>query len=345
MFGNILAPLDGSPLADRILPHVAAIAQIDGSRITLLRVLETDGVQSTAVDLLAWTFAKAEAQAHLDEAAKQLAQLGLASDSVLLENGAAQRIVEYTQKHSVDLIVLSSHGRSGLSGWNVSSVAQKVIHRAGASILLVRSKHLHSPDEGDNAPAGDAAQIVQYHRILAPLDGSQRAESVLPVASALAERHSADLLVVHVVARPEMIQRVPLSPEDAALTERVVARNALEAERYLAQLPSRLPAKTHTRVLISDSVTQALHDLVEQEQVDLVVLSAHGHSCNSQWPYSALVNSFITYGATSLLILQDLPRNEISRALGVQVADDLTFMPTRSANLEEGPNVYVHAEI
>jgi len=342
MFENILAPLDGSPLADRILPHVAAIAQIDGSPITLLRVLETDGVQSTAVDPLAWTFAKAEAQAHLHEAAKQLAQLGLASDSVLLEDGAAQRIVEYTQKHNVDLIVLSSHGRSGLSNWNISSVAQKVIHRAGVSILLVRSMRMPSPDD---APAGDAAQIVQYHRILAPLDGSQRAESVLPMASALAERHSADLLVVHVVARPEMIQRVPLGPEDAALTERVVARNALEAERYLAQLPSRLPAKTHTRVLIGDSVTQALHDLVKQEQVDLVVLSAHGHSCYSQWPYSALVNSFITYGATSLLILQDLPRNEISRALGVQVADDLTFMPTRSANLEEGPNVYVHAEI
>ena len=87
MFGNILVPLDGSPMADRILLHVAATAQINGppEAITLLCVLETDGLEATAVDSLAWHFAKAEAQAHLDEAAKQLTQLGLASNSVLLE--------------------------------------------------------------------------------------------------------------------------------------------------------------------------------------------------------------------------------------------------------------------
>ena len=109
MFENIVVPLDGSPMADRILPHVAAIAQIDSrltegaglpSAITLLRVLETDGNESTAVDSLAWHFAKAEAQAHLDEAMKQLTNLGLASNAVLLEGGAAQRIVEYAHKHS-----------------------------------------------------------------------------------------------------------------------------------------------------------------------------------------------------------------------------------------------------
>ena len=316
-----------------------ADAQRPPEAITLLRVLETDGVESTAVDSLAWHFAKAEAQAHLDEAAKQLAQLGLASNTVLLEGGAAQRIVEYAHKHDADLLVLSSHGQGGLSGWNVSGVAQKVIHRAGTSIMLVRSS-----DESAEERREVGAETIQYRRILAPLDGSQRAESALPLASALAERHSAELLVVHVVTRPEMIQRVPLSPEDAALAERVVERNTMEADKYFAQLQSRLPPKTQTRVLVDDSVTRALHDLVEQEQVDLVVLSAHGHSCHSQWPYSALVNSFITYGATSLLILQDLPSNETRRGMVEHVAEDLT-MPTRRANGEEGLNVRAHFEI
>ncbi|MBW7883182.1 MAG: universal stress protein [Caldilineaceae bacterium] len=326
-------------MADRILPHVAAIAQINGPPITLLRVLETDSVKSTPVDPLAWHFAKAEAQAHLDEAAKQLTQLGLTSSTVLLEGGAAQRIVEYTHKHSADLLVLSSHGQGGLSGWNVSGVAQKVIHRAGPSIMLVRSS-----DESAGERRGAAAEVMQYHHILAPLDGSQRAESVLPLTSALAERHSAELLVVYVATRPEMIQRVPLSPEDRALAERVVVRNMMEADRYFAQLQSRLPPKSQTRVLIDDSVTRALHDLADQEQVDLVVLSAHGHSCHSQWPYSALVNGFITYGATSLLILQDLPSNETRRAMVEHVAEGLT-MPARRANGEEGLRVRAHFEI
>jgi nucleotide-binding universal stress UspA family protein len=323
------------------LLHVAATAQINGppEAITLLCVLETDGVEATAVDSLAWHFAKAEAQAHLDEAAKQLTQLGLASNTVLLEGGSAQRIVEYTHKHNADLLVLSSHGQGGLSGWNVSGVAQKVIHRAGTSIMLVRSS-----DESTEEHREVGAKIIQYHHILVPLDGSQRAESALPVAGALAERHSAELLGVHVAARPEMIQRVPLSPEDAALAECVVERNTMEADKYFAQLQSRLPPNTQLRVLIDDDVTRALHTLVEQEHVDLVVLSAHGHSCHSQWPYSALVNSFITYGATSLLILQDLPSNETRRGVVEHVAEDLA-MPTRSATGEEALDVRAHFEI
>ncbi len=139
MFENILVPLDGTPQADRILPHVAAIGQINGPTITLLRILETDGVESTAVEPLSWHFARAEAQAYLEKAAEKLRQWGLAPQTVLLEGGSAQRIVEYTHKHDVDLLVLSSHGQSGLNGWNVSGVAQKVIHRVGTSIMLVRA--------------------------------------------------------------------------------------------------------------------------------------------------------------------------------------------------------------
>jgi nucleotide-binding universal stress UspA family protein len=341
MFKNILVPLDGSPMADRILPHVAAIAQTGGrpETITLLRILETDGLSATAIDPLEWKFAQDEAQVHLDETARHMAQFDLTCNTVLLEGRAAQRIIEYIQTHEVDLLILSSHGYGGLSGWNVSGVAQKVIHRAGTSILLVRSS-----DESAEEYREDDARIVKYHHILAPLDGSQRAESALPLASAMAEHHGAELVVVHVARRPEMIQRVPLSQEDAALAERVVERNTMEADKYFAQLQSRLPARIETHVIVDDSVTRALHQFAEQAQIDLVVLSAHGHACHSQLPYSALVNSFITYGVTSLLILQDLPFSEIRSARIEPVAEDLT-MPARRANEEEGLNERARFEI
>jgi nucleotide-binding universal stress UspA family protein len=341
MFKNILVPVDGSPMADRILPHVIAIAQIGAppEAITLLRTLETDGVKSTAVDPLEWKLNQDEAQAHLDETARQVAQFGLPCHTVLLEGRAAQRIVEYIHTQGVDLLILSSHGHGGLSGWNVSGVAQKVIHRAGTSIMLVRSS-----DESAEEYRGVEARTVHYHHILAPLDGSQRAESALPLATALAEHHAATLMVAHVVMRPEMIQRVPLSQEDAALVESVVTRNSVEADKYFTQLQSRLPAKTQTRVLVDESITRALHQVVEQEQIDLVVLTAHGHACHSQLPYSALVNSFITYGATSLLILQDLFSNE-NRSLRIEPAADDVTMPARRANEEEGPNARVRFEI
>jgi nucleotide-binding universal stress UspA family protein len=332
MFKNILVPLDGSPMADRILPHVAAIAQIGGrpETITLLRILETDGLSATAINPLEWKFAQDEAQVHLDETARQMAHFDLVCNTVLLEGRAAQRIVEYIQTHEVDLLILSSHGHGGLSGWNVSGVAQKVIHRAGTSILLVRSSSQSAQEYQE-----EDARIIQYHHILAPLDGSQRAECALPLATALTEHHGAQLLVVHVARRPEMIQRVPLSQEDAELAERIVARNTMEADKYFAQLRSRLPVTIQTRVVVDESVTRALHTVVEQEAVDLVVLSAHGHACDSQLPYSALVNSFITYGPTSLLILQDLPSIQIRSVRIEPAAEDLT-MPARRGNEEEG---------
>jgi nucleotide-binding universal stress UspA family protein len=342
MFGNILVPLDGSPMAARILPHVAAIAQVDGSpaAITLLRVLETDDVASTAVDPLAWRFAQNEAQAYLDEMAGQLAQLGLSSNTVLLEGGdGARRIIEYIDAHNVDLLLLSTHGHGGLSDWNVSSVAQKLVHRAGTSIMLVRSS-----DESAAEHTEAHTQTIQYRHVLMPLDGSQRSESILPLACALAERHAAELLVVHIVQRPEMIQRVPLSQEDIAMSTGLITRNTLAATRYFAQLQTRLPANTQTRVITEDSVTQALHHIVEQEQIDLVVLRAHGHTCNSWLPYSALVNSFITYGVTSLLILQDLSSNQIRRARGEPTTELLT-LPTRSAHEDEGRNGRAHFTI
>ena len=70
----------------------------------------------------------------------------------------------------------------------------------------------------------------------------------------------------------------------------------------------------------------------------MVVLSAHGHTCHSEWPYSALVNSFITYGSTSLFILQDLPFNETKSVTVERLAEGPT-MPTRMANGEGGLNI------
>jgi nucleotide-binding universal stress UspA family protein len=62
-----------------------------------------------------------------------------------------------------------------------------------------------------------------------------------------------------------------------------------------------------THLIASDNAAVTLHQLAEQENIDLVALSAHGYSGNHQWPYGSMVNNFILYGKVSLLIVQDLP--------------------------------------
>ena len=101
-----------------------------------------------------------------------------------------------------------------------------------------------------------------------------------------------------------------------------MARNREEAARYLEQVQSRLTLEgieVRTHLLTSDNAASALHQLVEQGQIDLVALSAHGYSGNHEWPYGGMVNNFILYSKVSLLIVQDLPSKREGIAVVIPV--------------------------
>ena len=303
MFEHLLIPLDGSPLAECVLPHGLAVARANGARVTLLQVVEQaePAGRTRAIDPLEWHYSEAEAGAYLQDVAERLRVAGFPTTQVLLQGDPAERVIEYAQAEHADLILLSSHGRSGLSGWNVSSVVQKILARASISILLVP------------AYCATATEMTaqRYERILVPLDGSQRAECVLPVLGTLATQHGSKVLLAHVVRRPELPRRAPPSREDQELADALTERNRLEAGRYLEDLRSRLSLPTEVRLLVEDHVAIMLQQLAMDEKVDLVLLSAHGYSGGTRWPYGSLTTSFITYGNKPLLIVQDLPRQAI----------------------------------
>lgn len=298
---RILVPLDGSSLAASALAHAISLAPPHDTQITLLRVVERTAAQQS-VDPLDWHLQRSEAQIYLEQIGERLNEyLGTPPDIVLLEGRAAERIIDYAQSEGCDYLVFTSHGSGGLTGWNMSSVASKIAVRAAASMLLVR------PSGSSVAQYEGSLQPVHYRRIVVPLDGSQRAEHVLPVAGALAERHGADLVLLHVVVKPEMIQRMPLTGEEVALVDQVVKRNERQATEYFEQLASRFSVRAETHVLVEGDVAGALHRFVTEEGSDLVVLSAHGYTGRQQWPFGSVVTNFFTHGTTSLLVLQDMP--------------------------------------
>ncbi len=303
MFSRILLPMDRSPLAECVLPHVVALARAFESQVTLVHVMDPPNRANwrRAVDPLNWQIRKAEAGSYLGDQALRLQNAGVRTEMQILEGPAAERIVEFSRKNDFPLIMLSSHGESGLSGWNVSSVVQKIILRAHTSIMIVRACQPISAD----------VTGLRYGAMLVPMDGSQRAECVLPVASTLARSPEIRVLLAHVVRRPEMPRRTPPTREDVELAERIIERNRAEAAQYLDQLRSHLPGDVQARVLISDHVAAALHEMVDQEKLDLVLLSAHGYSGLARWPYGSVVSSLITYGTTPLLVVQDLPQDKI----------------------------------
>jgi nucleotide-binding universal stress UspA family protein len=300
MLEKIVVPLDRSPLAECVLPHAIAVAHALDARLILLHVLSVPDRQnhSRAVDPLEWHLRRAEAESYLQEVRERLRQGGVAVETSLLEGDAAERILEFSRENQVGLAIMSSHGQSGLSGWNVSSIVQKVIMRALTSFMIVRACQ----------PAQADILGLRYRRMLVPLDTSARAESVLPLAAALARASDAQVVLAHVVQRPQMPRRTPPSREDSELAERIVELNRGEAERYLDEVRTQFPAgAVRTRLLIGDHVAAAVHELADQEQADLVLLSAHGSSGEMRWPYGGLVASFVAFGSSPLLIFQDAP--------------------------------------
>src|SRR5688572_28977415 len=308
MFDTILVPLDGSQLSECVLPHVFAIARPFGAEITLLRMLEKNqaGASAQLFDSLNWQINKTRAVLYLEKVKVGLQELGIRARTTVLEGLVAEDITEYTQNQGMKLIILSSHGRNGLTQRGISSVTHKIILSAQTSLLIVRA-HQYGPQPGE------LSETPFYQRILVPLDGSQRAEYVLPIITQLARFHKSEIHLVQVIQAPEMARQMPRAREDIDLSNRVITRNSEEAGRYLQQVRSRSYLEgivVQTHLLAGENAAVALHQLEEQERIDLVALSAHGYSGNRQWPYGSMVNNFILYGKVPLLIVQDLPSRQ-----------------------------------
>jgi len=301
MLDRILVPLDGSQRAECVLPHVMAIARAFNAQVTLLHVLEHPPVSLglPKADPLDWYLKKSAAQLYLSTVQSRLEDVLMSVQIMLLEGSAAEKIVEMAHVTQANLLILGCCGETSTNGSGVSSIVHSVLQRVRTSTLIIRA----------TPPRMVFTDDLRYHKLLVPLDGSQRAGSALMMAAALAEAHQSEMLLVHVVGKPEMARHMPLNQEDSHLMNRITERNQEEGGKYLEQVHDQLHAPSQTRLLVSDNVAATIQNVSEQEQIDLLILSAHGYSGEARWPYGSITNRFITHGTTSLLIVQDLEWN------------------------------------
>jgi len=150
---TILVPLDGSNLAEAVLPHVETLAKQRGSEmmnVVLLRVCEPvsmpiyypPNVPMMPKDYLQLkeSIERAQAQHYLPKIEKQFKDKGLNVRSEILVGDIARQIIEYANKNPFNLIVMSSHAHSEQGQWDFGSIADKVLHRASNPIFLVRPR-------------------------------------------------------------------------------------------------------------------------------------------------------------------------------------------------------------
>jgi nucleotide-binding universal stress UspA family protein len=154
MYRKILVPLDGSGIAESVLPHVQKIAQGSGSpEIILFRVCEPPVVLADfPADLRTeWnehveqetSHMQQQCRVYLGEAEKKLRQSGLKiTTQSSLGSNVAEQIIEFATRNKVDLIVIATHGRSGISRWAFGSIANKVLQSSPVPVMVVRPEDL-----------------------------------------------------------------------------------------------------------------------------------------------------------------------------------------------------------
>jgi nucleotide-binding universal stress UspA family protein len=143
MYKRILLPLDGSATSEQALPHAIAQAKQFGAMLILLRVLEPlPHVRGMSVGDIATIKQQTTewAQEYLDQLVANAQERGISAQAAIVEGQPNVTILQFAEKNQVDLIVISSRGRSGLSRWLMGSVADRVVRGAKVPVLLVRTR-------------------------------------------------------------------------------------------------------------------------------------------------------------------------------------------------------------
>lgn len=269
MYRRILVPLDGSTLAEAVVPIVERLAPAYRAGVLLLHVLER-GAPAT-VHGEAHLQGTEAARAYLDGVAERLRARGIVVETHVHEapeGDVARSVAAHAQEEGADLIVLCTHGSGGIRDLLFGSIAQQVLKRGTAQVLLAR------PDA-----AGAAAPFLP-RTILVPLDATAAAEAALAPARDLACRLGALLHLVMVVPTAGTVQgqRQAVAQVLPTTTRAILDLEEEEAGCYLEAVADRLrTGGVHVTTEVRRGATpSALADEAAEPGVGLVVLATHG---------------------------------------------------------------------
>ena len=310
MYRKVVVPLDGSELAEGVLPHVAEVIRNRGSQVYLLSVapLGRRVVPSAVVHPASASApeerrrVKRELVTYLQAVAKRLEPVAADVQVGVRFGRPADDILDFAGEVGADLIAMSTHGRSGLSRWVFGSVADRVLRGAVCPVLLVRAERL------DRVSAERQAQLrTRYQRILVPLDGSELAEQVLPYVKALIRPNQTRIFLVSVLTTGLGDRTVTLLtsyPPGLRLATTAFHHAEIQLRSYLRSVAATLRergAAVHIAVRQGSPADEILACAAEVE-ADLISMTTHGFSGLSRWVYGNVAGK-VLQGAHSPVLL------------------------------------------
>jgi nucleotide-binding universal stress UspA family protein len=298
MLNKILIPLDGSELSERALLPGLQLAQHAEAQLVLLSSLVPERVAVSDAYAVG-AYGTLSALQPLAKARKDLAQYlhsvhahkipaGVEVKVELREGDPAESIVEAAKTAEAGLIVMSSHGYSGISRWVMGSVAERVLYKAPCPVLIVRSAKptLH---------------------MLIPLDGSALSEQVLGTALEVAVNLQCRVTLMRAIQPSNSVDLTELEKMEPGLGRSYQEEIHLETEDYLTPFANKYRGRVPelNTLVMHGPAAQSILDYADLHDVDMIAMSTHGRTGLKRWIYGSVTEKVLhAAGSCSMLVVR-----------------------------------------
>lgn len=282
MYPRILVPLDGSQLSEYALRYAQLLGTVCGVGIDLIYVIETEDIPEDLVGE-----AEQGANAYLQKISDSFPET-IKPRCILTAGHAAEVIIHEAEQPAGTLIVMTTHGESGLQRWLLGGVAHKVVQGAASPVLLI--------PPGARGPEGGP---VEFERIIVPLDGSPLAEHSLPHASYLCRALDMELILVRVYnpnfpgssVRMHEISQIVHDAAEAYIRDKAMQLRNEGLEKVSYQVLRGIPA-------------QQITDFALATPNSLTVICTHGRHGIGRWVLGRVTDAVIHSSEEPVLVVR-----------------------------------------
>jgi nucleotide-binding universal stress UspA family protein len=309
----IVVPLDGSELAEWALPLASAIATKRNAEVVLTTAITTGDRWVDDGFVRQWeSEEQAAAESYQRPIVERLREQGVGARAHI-DWGRPQAVIEsVVEREGAGLIVMTTHGRSGVSRWTLGNIADKVLRTTDTPLILIR-------------PAADIPPPEAVKRIVVALDGSDLAEAALPQAELFARPMGASLLLVRAVVPPATLYGGEFVPGGLPVLEQLEA----EAGQYLERTAERI-RKSGLKVGAAVAVGTPADVIVtaaRENEADLIAMTTHGRSGLSRWMFGSVADSVVRHGGVPVLVIRPWPSPSDEEAEAIPAVGNVVVPP------------------
>jgi nucleotide-binding universal stress UspA family protein len=295
MFKNILVPLDGSELSEHSLKYAEELAGTFNSDVQLVYVCEPEESEYRHMHELYIQKIAEKVRRNIKSNITEETNSTVKVNTEVLDGDPAEEIIEFADKSDISIIIMVSHGRSGLVPWSIGSTANRVIHRTTKPVLMVRA----------NTDDTELKKGELFSKILVPLDGSEDGEAALFYIKELTSKIKAEVTLLQIVTPGKHVHTLG-GLDYINFPEPEMEHFLADARQYLENASKHLidtKAIFNYKVITGDAA-QSIIKYADETNTRLVAISTHGRSGIKRWISGSVTYKVLQAGNTPILVVR-----------------------------------------